>query len=309
MYQEKADQLLESGHAYRCFCSQTLISLIRKEAARNQQVPRYDNRCRHLTEKEIGEKLAAKEPFTVRLRLTDGPTSFNDMVTGGECIDISKVESDPIIMKSDGFPTYHLANVVDDHLMQISHVLRGIEWQQSTPKHLMIFKALGYTPPVYGHLPLILNPDGTKLSKRVHDIRLDSMREQGYFPDTIVNYVSRMGRAIDLPEDDENIYNISQLADRFCADRISAKANRYDFNLMKALNRKCLQHFLLTDRQRIRDTVKQKVIEKVGDKNSVLNDAFVDHILDWSQVSICRISLSKFHGHESHVFFVYRHNL
>lgn len=228
--------------------------------------------------------MEAKDPFTVRLKLTEGPISFKDMVTGDECMDISKVEADPIILKSDGFPTYHLANVVDDHLMGISHVLRGIEWQHSTPKHLMMFKALGYTPPVYGHLPLILNPDGSKLSKRVADIRLDSMRDQGYFPETIVNYLARMGRSIDLTEDDHTIYTLSQLADRFSSDRLEPRANRYDFNLTKALNRKCLHHFLSTDLATTREKVKQMVKEKVG-KDVVLEDDFVDYVLDWSRVS------------------------
>lgn len=283
MYQEKAQQLIESGHAYWCFCSQLRLNLVRKEAAKNREIPRYDNRCRHLTEKEIGEKLDAKEAFTIRLRLTDGPVSFTDMVTGEESIDLSRVESDPVVLKSDGFPTYHLANVVDDHLMGISHVLRGIEWQQSTPKHLMLYKALGLTPPVYGHLPLILNSDGSKLSKRVDDIRVDNMRRQGYLPETIVNYLSRMGKVIEIP-DEERIYPVKDLAHMFTPDRISSRANRYDILLIQAMNRTCIKQYLREDKPAIREKVKSMIRERLGEDGTLLEDKYIDFVLEYCQV-------------------------
>lgn len=286
LYQEKAQGLIESGHAYRCFCTQMRLTLMRKEAAKNREIPRYDNRCRHLTDKEIAEKLDAKEPFTVRLKLTDGPVSFTDLVTGEESIDLSRWESDPILLKSDGFPTYHLANVVDDHLMGISHVLRGIEWQNSTPKHLMLFEAFGLTPPVYGHLPLILNSDGSKLSKRADDIRLDNMRKQGYLPETIVNYLARMGKAIEIP-DEERIYPVKDLADMFAPDRISSRANRYDFLLIQAMNRACIKQYVREDKSGIREKVKTMAMEKLGKKEIALDDEHVDFVLEWCQVSIC----------------------
>lgn len=283
-YQEKANQLLESGHAYRCFCSQTRLNLIRKEAAKNREIPRYDNRCRHLTEREISEKLSANEEFTIRFKLRSGPLTFTDIVTGTETIDLSKVEADPIIMKSDGFPTYHLANVVDDHLMGITHVLRGIEWQNSTPKHLMMFEAFGISPPAYGHLPLILNSDGTKLSKRLDDIRLDNMRKQGYFPETIVNFLSRMGQAIEVP-DEERIYKVEELADVFSADRLSSRSNRYDPLLIKAMNKVCIKQFIREDKSGIRETVKSMVRHELGCPDLKLDDGHVDFVLDWCHVS------------------------
>src|SRR5207245_1406000 len=121
-------------------------------------------------EQEINENLAKGLTFTIRLKLKEGLISFNDLIYGNIDLDISQTESDFIILKSDGYPTYHLANVVDDHLMKVSHVLRGTEWQISTSKHLMLYEAFGWKPPIYGHLPLVLNKDGTKLSKRQADI-------------------------------------------------------------------------------------------------------------------------------------------
>ena len=282
VYQEWAERLLQTGHAYRCFCSQKRLDLIRKHASRNKEVPRYDNRCRHLTEKEVKEKLACREAFTIRLKLTEGPLSFDDLVTGRVSIDLSQIEADPVLLKSDGFPTYHLANVVDDHLMGISHVLRGIEWQQSTPKHLMIFQAFGLTPPAYGHLPLILNADGSKLSKRSQDIRLDSLRTQGYFPETIVNYLARMGEAVGISKDDETIYSLQDLADRFSPDLLTSRSNRYDFNLLKNLNRKCLKQWLRSDPSRLRQQLRQLLNDKMCAVD--VDDHRLDFVLNWSQV-------------------------
>lgn len=283
IYEEHVNRLIESDHAYRCFCSQLRLDLIRKEAARNREIPRYDNRCRHLTQKEVAEKMQANEPFTVRLKLTEGPVKFSDLVTGEECIDLSKVEADPIIFKSDGYPTYHLANVVDDHLMQVSHVLRGIEWQPSTPKHLMLFEAFGWQPPVYGHLPLILNSDGSKLSKRLDHIRLDNLRKQGYFPETIVNYLAGMGRGIDLPDDEKEIYSLPDLAERFEIERIGSHANRYDLLLMKALNRDCFKYLMIHDPDRLKTSLRKLLSEKYG-PDFHPDDYLIDFVLIWSQV-------------------------
>lgn len=193
LYHEAAQALLESGAAYRCFCTPQRLELIKKEALRSRQTPRYDNRCRHLTPSQVQEKLSKNLPFVVRFHLPSGAHSFQDLVYGWTHHDVASVEGDPVILKGDGFPTYHLANVVDDYKMVVSHVLRGEEWLISTTKHLLLYRALGWQPPAYAHLPLLLNKDGSKLSKRQGDIFIQHFVQRGYLPDTLLDIITNCG--------------------------------------------------------------------------------------------------------------------
>ncbi|KAG9476803.1 hypothetical protein GDO78_002280 [Eleutherodactylus coqui] len=192
-YQEAVQALLESGAAYRCFCTPQRLELIKKEALRRGEMPRYDNRCRHLTSSQVQEKLSKNLPFVVRFQLPSGAHSFQDLVYGWTQHDLASVEGDPVILKGDGFPTYHLANVVDDHKMAVSHVLRGEEWLISTTKHLLLYRALGWQPPIYAHLPLLLNKDGSKLSKRQGDIFIQHFVQRGYLSDTLLDVITNCG--------------------------------------------------------------------------------------------------------------------
>ncbi|XP_069840034.1 nondiscriminating glutamyl-tRNA synthetase EARS2, mitochondrial isoform X2 [Dendropsophus ebraccatus] len=193
LYHEAVQTLLESGAAYRCFCTPQRLELIKKEALRSRQTPRYDNRCRHLTSSQVQEKLSQNLPFVVRFQLPSGAHSFQDLVFGWTHHDVASVEGDPVILKGDGFPTYHLANVVDDYKMAVSHVLRGEEWLISTTKHLLLYCALGWQPPAYAHLPLLLNKDGSKLSKRQGDIFIQHFVQRGYLPDTLLDIITNCG--------------------------------------------------------------------------------------------------------------------
>ncbi|KFM67941.1 putative glutamate--tRNA ligase, mitochondrial, partial [Stegodyphus mimosarum] len=172
-YKEKADYLLESGAAYRCFCSEVRLEILKKEAMQNRANYGYDNKCRHLTTAEVDNLLQEGRPYTIRFKISSGPVSHDDVIFGRYTYDVSENEGDFIIMKSDGFPTYHFACVVDDHLMQISHVLRGTEWLISTPKHILLHQALSQQPPKFAHLPLLVNSDGTKLSKRQESLGVE----------------------------------------------------------------------------------------------------------------------------------------
>jgi glutamyl-tRNA synthetase len=143
LYQTHAQRLLEEGKAYKCFCTDRTLELLRKEQARRREVIRYDNRCRSLSPDEVRQKEASGEPFCVRFKLdadSGSPPEFDDMVFGHIRHDVGQAEGDPVVLKADGFPTYHLANVVDDRLMEISHVFRGVEWQISTPKHILLYQ-------------------------------------------------------------------------------------------------------------------------------------------------------------------------
>lgn len=154
---------------------------------------RYDNRCRHLSQEQVQEKLASGVPPVVRFRLAFGADPFQDLVFGWTRHEVASVEGDPVILKADGFPTYHLASVVDDHHMRVSHVLRGSEWLISSAKHLQLFRALAWNPPAYAHLPLMLNPDGSKLSKRHGHTLIQSLREQGVLPESLLDLVTHAG--------------------------------------------------------------------------------------------------------------------
>nr|KAF6354735.1 glutamyl-tRNA synthetase 2, mitochondrial [Myotis myotis] len=172
LYAQATEALLKTGAAYPCFCSSQRLELLKKEALRSRQIPRYDNRCRNLSQRQVAEKLAKDPKPAIRFRLEEEAPAFQDLVYGWNRHEVASVEGDPVILKSDGFPTYHLACVVDDHHMGISHVLRGSEWLVSTAKHLLLYQALGWPPPRFAHLPLLLNRDGSKLSKRQGDIFL-----------------------------------------------------------------------------------------------------------------------------------------
>ncbi|XP_062865834.1 nondiscriminating glutamyl-tRNA synthetase EARS2, mitochondrial isoform X2 [Trichomycterus rosablanca] len=193
LYSSAVQSLLESGHAYHCFCTNQRLELLKREALRKGQTPRYDNRCRHLHANQVQEKLGRGEPYTVRFRLHQGAEPFEDLVFGWTGHAVGEVEGDPVILKNDGFPTYHLANVVDDAHMRVSHVLRGAEWLTSTGKHLQLYRALRLTPPTFAHLPLLLNPDGTKLSKRQGDVYISHYRQQGVLPEALLDLITHCG--------------------------------------------------------------------------------------------------------------------
>ncbi|XP_042294633.1 probable glutamate--tRNA ligase, mitochondrial [Sceloporus undulatus] len=193
LYREAIELLLEKGAAYRCFCTPQRLELLKKEALRNRQTPRYDNRCRHLSSQQVAEKMSQGVDHTVRFRLKENAEPFCDLIYGWSRHEVASVEGDPVILKSDGFPTYHLANVVDDHRMHISHVLRGTEWLTSTSKHLLLYRAFGWDPPHFGHLPLLLNKDGSKLSKRQGDIFVEGFAQDGCLPEALLDLITNCG--------------------------------------------------------------------------------------------------------------------
>ncbi|RHY93295.1 hypothetical protein DYB35_000177 [Aphanomyces astaci] len=182
----------QDGHAYRCFCSQERLKSLRDAAARSGSGTMYDRACLGLDAVQVAEKLARNEPHTIRLKVSEGKTTLKDLVRGYVQFDHSVID-DQVLMKSDGFPTYHLANVVDDHLMGITHVIRGEEWLSSTPKHLLLYQFLGFEPPKFAHLGLLLNEDRSKLSKRQGDVAVEDFQKKGYLAPGLVNFVALLG--------------------------------------------------------------------------------------------------------------------
>ena len=212
IYKKYIDELIKNDYAYFCFCSQERLSEMRKEQQAQKIAPMYDGKCRELDKKEIQKLLDKKTPFVVRLKVPkDGFTEFDDLVYGKIKI-ANKTIDDQVIMKSDGFPTYHLANVVDDHLMEISHTIRGEEWLPSTPKHILLYKAFNWEIPKFAHLPLLLNPDKSKLSKRQGDVSVEDYLNKGYLSEALLNFILLLGWN---PKTEEEIFSLDEMIKRF----------------------------------------------------------------------------------------------
>ncbi len=217
IYTEYARQLVDRGHAYFCFCSSERLDSLRRQQEIAKLQTKYDRRCLTLTHEEIKTRLSANEPRVVRLKMPEGETSFDDVIRGRITISNNEID-DQVLMKSDGFPTYHLAVVVDDHLMNITHVIRGEEWITSTPKHITLYKLFGWEAPLFAHLPLILNPDKSKLSKRQGDVAVEDFLDKGYLPEALVNFVALLGFN---PKADQEIYTMEELIALFDLTKIN----------------------------------------------------------------------------------------
>lgn len=217
-YQAAAAELVIKGAAYYCFCSLQRLEVLR-EVQQAQKLPtRYDRECLKLTAEVVKQKLAAGEAYTVRLKVPAGVTTFTDIVRGSVSITNTEVD-DQVLLKSDGFPTYHLANVVDDHDMAISHVIRGEEWLPSTPKHILLYQAFGWNIPVFAHLPNVLNEQRAKLSKRRDGaaVWVETYRQQGYLPQALVNGLALLGWH---PKDDREQFTLPELVKDFSLERV-----------------------------------------------------------------------------------------
>ncbi|MDQ5952749.1 MAG: glutamyl-tRNA synthetase [Patescibacteria group bacterium] len=217
IYKPYADQLVKDGHAYVCFCTRERLDEMRAAQTAAKQTPKYDRLCLKLAAEEVARRLAAGESHVIRLKIPDGEVSFDDAIRGVIKFNLADVD-DQVIMKSDGFASYHLAVVVDDHLMKITHVLRGEEWISSTPKQIVLHSMLGWAMPVYAHVPLILNPDRTKLSKRKGDVSVEGYLNKGYLPEAIINFISTLGFN---PTSDQEIFTRDELVKLFDLSKVN----------------------------------------------------------------------------------------
>ena len=232
IYDRYAQQLLDSGAAYHCYCSAERLKAVRDEQSKHKQNPRYDGRCRDVPEQQAKAGGDADLPV-VRFRVPEARTiSFNDRIRDQVSFESDEL-GDFVLIKTDRFPTYHMANVVDDHLMEISHVLRAEEWLSSTPRHLLLYEALGMTPPDYGHLPIILGPDRSKLSKRHGAAALLDYRDLGFLPDAMVNYLALMGWALD---DHTELFTREMLVKHFTLERVGKSGAIFDITKLAWMN-------------------------------------------------------------------------
>lgn len=226
IYQEHALRLLDQGSAYRCFCK-------KDSQPEEGDAPKRRDPCRLLTQDEIAENMDRGEPFVIRQRIPDeGSTTFVDTVYGEITVENAQLD-DQVLLKSDGFPTYNFANVVDDHLMAITHVMRGQEYLSSTPKYNLLYESFGWPVPVYVHLPLIIKEDGTKFSKRLGDPSFEDLVRMGYLPEAIVNYIALLGWS---PGNDQEFFTLSELEAVFTVDRINKSSAAFSFDKLTWLN-------------------------------------------------------------------------
>ncbi len=225
IYKKYINQLLESGHAYHCFCTKDRLDKLRNEQKAMGQITKYDGLCRGISLEEARKRAAAGEPHVIRLKLpAKREIVFDDLVRGRVSVNTDDMD-DQVLMKSDGYPTYHLAVIVDDYLMGITHVIRGEEWVPSTPKHIYTYEAFGWEAPQFVHLPNILNRDKKKLSKRQGDVAVGDFRKKGYLPEALVNYIAMVGWA---PEDNQEIMSMQELIEKFSLDRVSKSGGVFD---------------------------------------------------------------------------------
>ena len=216
IYRKYAQQLLDGGKAYKCFCTPERLQEMREDQQARKCMPKYDRHCLSLSKEEIQKKIDNKEPYVIRQLIPDSELNFHDLIRGDMRFH-GKDTDDQVLIKSDNHPTYHLAKVVDDHEMCITHVIRGEEWLPSTPKHIWLYEALGWEPPQFAHIPLLLNPDKTKLSKRQGDVAAEDYMKKGYLKEAMINFIAFLGWN---PGTEEEIFTLAELTKHFSLERV-----------------------------------------------------------------------------------------
>jgi len=254
IYKKYADELLEKGKAYKCFCTPERLQQLREEQQK-QKLPqaKYDKHCLSLSQDEIIKNSDSGIPFVIRLNVPDNQkVIFDDVIRDRVEFDTSNID-DQVLIKSDGYPTYHLANVVDDHLMKITHVIRGEEWLSSTPKHILLYEFFNWEKPVFAHLPLLLNPDRSKLSKRQGDVAVEDYQSKGYLKEALVNFVALLGWNAG---DDKEFYYIDELIEKFSLERVNKAGAVFDLQKLNWLN---AEHLRAMPDYEILELLKQEI--------------------------------------------------
>lgn len=289
IYRKYVDELLKNKKAYRCFCTKEELDQMREVASKTGKPTGYDRRCRNLSDQEIEKKLKDKIPFVIRLKVPlTGDCIFEDAIKGRISTPLSDVD-DQILLKSDSFPTYHLANVVDDHLMKITHVIRGDEWISSTPKHILLYQAFGWDSPTFMHMPLLLGKDGKKLSKRKNPTSTFYFRDCGYLPDALNNFLTLMGYS--MPTEKE-IYTFEEFVQNFDPKRIGTSGAFFDIKKLDWINQQYIMN-TLTEK-----TLLQKL------KDWQFNDEFFEKL-----IPLCHTRMKNFSEFIELVDFLFINNL
>mgnify|MGYP000940306300 CR=1 FL=1 len=291
IYQEYIKQLLEKGYVYPCFCSQERLDEVRKERQKKGLPPMYDKHCRNLSPEEVKERIDKGEKYVVRLKVPENETIIlNDLIRGEINFDSNGVD-DQVLIKSDGFPTYHFAMVVDDHLMEITHVVRGEEWLPSSPKHILLYRMFGWDMPVFVHTPTLRNPDKSKLSKRQGHTNVVWYKEQGFLPEAVLNFLSLLGWT--HPEEKE-IFDRKEFIKLFDFKDLSPAGPVFNEEKLRWMNGKYIREKLSEEELLVRirpylnleisDETLKAAIPLIKERMEVLSD--VNHLLTFLKPDI-----------------------
>ena len=282
IYQKYIDQLLKEGKAYYCFCTPAELEAQREKQRQAKQPFRYARTCRNLPQEEVEKRLAAGEPHSIRIKIpVDGTMTVHDLIHGDVEFDLTQFD-DFVIVKSNGIPTYNFAVVIDDYLMKITHVLRAEEHLSNTPKQILIYEALGFKAPKFGHMPMILAPDRSKLSKRHGATSVEEFRSQGYLAPAIVNYLTLLGWA---PDAEQEIIDLPATVKEFELEKMSKKAAIYDTKKLTWLNGHYLNNLPLAEVVKEAEPffVKAGLVTEEWIKE---HQAFFDHLIDVVRVRV-----------------------
>jgi glutamyl-tRNA synthetase len=250
LYRKYAEELIQIGKAYYCFCSAERLEEVRKKQSAEKLSTSYDRLCSHLSNEEAVKRFKAGERHVIRMRVPlEGELTFDDVIRGKVTI-AHKMLDDQVLIKSDGFPTYHMAVVVDDHLMGITHIIRGEEWLSSVPKHILLYRYLSWEVPIMAHLPLLLNPDKSKLSKRQGDVAVEDYRTKGYLKEAIINFIAFLGWN---PGDEREIFFMDQLVKEFSLERVGKSGAVFNVEKLNWLNQ---QHIKLKSNEELAHLIK-----------------------------------------------------
>ncbi len=303
IYTKYCQILLDNGKAYKCFATPEELSEMREMAAKLGQKAGYDRRYRNLSAEEVSRREKDGQPYVIRLKVPlTGECAFEDGIKGRITCPWADID-DQVLMKSDGFPTYHLANVVDDHLMEITHVIRGDEWMSSTPKHILLYESFGWKAPVFMHMPLLLGKDGKKLSKRRNPTSIFYYRDSGYLPEAFLNFLTLMGYSM---TGDREIYSVEDIIKEFDPSRIGVSGAFFDMTKLEWLNQQYLINGIpenaLWDRIKqwsFNDAFMQKLmplchtrIKTFGEFMELCSFFFINHV-PFSEEALCPASLTK----------------
>ena len=278
IYLKYAEELVEKGEAYYCFCDEERLQELREEAELMKVTFMYDGKCKNIPLEEAKKRVANNETYVIRQKMPkEGVTSYEDLVYGKISVE-NKLLEDQILIKSDGFPTYNFANVIDDHLMNITHVVRGNEYLSSTPKYLLLYKSFGWESPVYIHLPHIIREDGHKLSKRNGDASFMDLYDAGYLPEAIINYLALLGWT---HPDNKEIFSLEELTRDWDSTRISKSPAVYDIKKLRWIN----SHYI---KQMPFDKFKEWIIPFITNKYSLedKDDLWINRLLEIYQQHI-----------------------
>lgn len=264
LYGEYAEKLVKEGKAYRCFCTSERLDSLRASQMRRGVAGMYDRFCLRLTPSQVEERIKSGQTHVIRMKVPPGQTTVQDVVMGEVSV-ANNVVDDQVLLKSDKFPTYHLANVVDDHMMEISHVIRGEEWMPSTPKHLMLYKMFGWEAPTFIHLPLLLNTDRSKLSKRQSHTSVNWYKDQGYMPEAVINFVALLGWNPGNA-DYQEVFTMEQLLQKFSLEQVNKSGAIVNLTKLDWLNSQHVRILAKSNPQMLLERIKPYIAIHLSDE-------------------------------------------